>query len=118
MFDIVNRRLLRRLLYALVAAQIFLSAPVASAFASIASAGQEEHCAGMQHAQAGSEECPCCPEGESGTAACLSACAASLGAVSSPSFVSARAVHARVAQSPEVHLALAAEPPLNPPPIY
>jgi hypothetical protein len=100
----------------LVAAQVFLSAPVASAFAAMASADGGHHCAEMESA-AHMGDCPCCPEGDSGTAACLSACTASLGAIAVFSFVSPPAVHARAdlpLSSPRARLA---EPPLKPPPI-
>lgn len=118
MFSLVKRPLLRRWIYALVAAQIFMSVPMASAFASIASAGQDNHCAEMQHPGGQADQCPCCPEGASGTAACLSACTASLGAVTVFTFTSPPTVHARVAPVLQSHIAQAAEPPLKPPPIY
>lgn len=118
MFVVVKRPLLRKWIYAMVAAQIFMSVPVASAFASISSAGKDSHCAEMQQAGDQADHCLCCPDGESGTAACLSACSASLGAIAVFTFASSPAVHSRAVLPPQGHRAQAPEPPLKPPPIY
>jgi hypothetical protein len=119
----VNRRLSRRWIHLLVAAQILVSAPMASAFAAIASAGQDDHCAEMMGSGHGEnpamgDTCACCPDGASGVAGCLSACTASLGAIAVFSFASLPAVPVRVAQEPHLQRVLAAEPPIKPPPIY
>lgn len=120
MVGVVTHRPFRRWIYALVAAQAFVSAPMASAFAAIAYAGQESDCAEMMHASAseGRDACPCCPEGEYGIAGCLSACTASLGAVVVFAFEPPASLPARVDQGPVLQRAQAAEPPLDPPPIY
>ena len=59
MFDLVNRRHFRRILGLLVAAQVLLSAPMGSALASIATATDSTHCAGMMPAGDHSESFPC-----------------------------------------------------------
>jgi hypothetical protein len=91
---------------------------MASAFAAIASAGPEDHCAAMMYASAQDDSCPCCPDGESGVADCLSACTASLGAIVEFSFVYPCSGPARVTQAAIFQRIQAAEPPLKPPPIY
>jgi hypothetical protein len=116
MFDLVKRRHFRRIALALVAAQVLLSAPVGSALASIATA-DSAHCAGMMPAGDHSESCPCCPEGETGMAACLSACLASAGAIPSLVLPQSRSTLLPAVPLPPVHRADLADPPLNPPPI-
>jgi hypothetical protein len=101
----------------LVAAQVFLSAPVASALASVAASADTVHCAGMMPAGDRSDPCPCCPEGDMGTAACLSACTASAGVIQAFAIPQARATAVLAAPRPLVHRTDLADPPLKPPPI-
>ena len=117
MFDLVKRRHFRRIALALVAAQVLLSAPVGSALASIAAASDSTHCAGMMPAADHSESCPCCPDGETGMAACLSACLASAGAIPSLVLPQAGSTLLPTVPLPLVHRVDLADPPLNPPPI-
>jgi hypothetical protein len=112
----------RFLIHALVAAQIFLSAPVVAAMTSPAGTTTGTSMSGMpcddfMPATLDGEPCPCCPDGVDSAAACLSACAASVGATSEQLLplviVTSTAAFAPV----NVPVACAAEPPLKPPPI-
>ena len=120
MFSHVNRSLIRTLIYVLVAGQVLLSAPIASAMGQGAGTGvvaAEMPCAdSMPHAN-DSKPCPCCPDGTSNMAACLSACTASAAALPAPAVQAVKAVDL---QSPVVafpRIADLADPPLKPPPI-
>jgi len=118
MFDVVNRRFIRALVYVLVAGQVLLSAPVASAMGNGASAAVAEMpCADSLPQTDESNPCPCCPEGTSGVAACLSACTASVAAL--PTTVAQLKPTAAVPALAPVSLPAAdlSEPPLKPPPI-
>lgn len=118
MFSLVNRRLIRMLIYALVAGQMLLSAPIASAMSSGASAGTAEMpCAESMPQTDDSKPCPCCPDGTASVAACLSACAASVAALPAPAphIVRMVALPASVTALPK--FADLADPPLKPPPI-
>ncbi len=117
MFEVVNRRNLRKIVCLLVALQAFLSAPMGSAFAAMAGPADPANCEGMMTDTGAPDSCPCCPEGDMGTAACLSACAASAGAVQTLAVVQARAMV--VFAAPRVHADVATpdDAPLTPPPI-
>jgi hypothetical protein len=117
MLNLVIRRHFRRIVFLLVAAQVLLSAPVGSALASMAAAADSSHCAGMMPPGDHAESCPCCPDGETGTAACLSACMASAGAIAAFVLPRTHAAIVPAAPLPLVHRADLADPPLNPPPI-
>jgi hypothetical protein len=116
-FGRVSRRIVRRLSLLLVVLQLLLSAPLAGAYADIASAGQPDHCAGMMHAGDSADACSCCPDGIQGTAACLSACAASVGAITPLSFEFEPDVSPDPVSPVVIHRADRADPPLKPPPI-
>jgi hypothetical protein len=113
----VSRQLVRKLAWFLLALQLLLSAPLAAAYADIASADREDHCAGMTYAGDGGDPCPCCPDGVEGTAACLSACAASVGAITSISFEFGPDDRPAVLHPSAKHRADRSDPPLKPPPI-
>ena len=117
MFRIVNRRVLRTLIYVVVTAQILLSAPIATALArSGATSHAAAHCAGMMPSPDDSKPCPCCPDGAD-MAACLSACTATAGAVTVFAISTAPLVFA-VSRAPAFGREGAlADPPLKPPPI-
>jgi hypothetical protein len=117
MFNLVRRRHFRRIAFLLVAAQVLLSAPVGSALASITAAADPAHCAGMMPVGDHTESCPCCPDGETGTAACLSACMASAGAIPALLVPGTHAAIVPAAPLPFVQRADLADPPLSPPPI-
>jgi hypothetical protein len=116
---ILMSRYFRALIHVLIAAQILLSAPVVAAVTvdSAATSSASMPCADFMPAAADGEPCPCCPDGVENAAGCLSACMAMLGAISLATLPPASAMSARPATSLTVPLALAAEPPLKPPPI-
>ena len=118
MFSLVNRRFVRTLIYVLVAGQVLLSAPMASAMGHGAKAtAAEMPCAdSMPHADE-SKPCPCCPDGTASMAACLSACTASVAALPT---LETHIIKAAALPSPAatfLQIADLADPPLKPPPI-
>ena len=118
MFSLVNRRLIRTLIYVLVAGQALLSAPIASAMATGASAGAAEMPCAYSMTQADdSKPCPCCPDGTSSIAACLSACAVSVAALPAAAIHVVRSVALRAPAPAFPQIADLADPPLKPPPI-
>jgi hypothetical protein len=117
MFDIVNRRSFRKIAHLLVAAQVLLSAPMGTALAAMAGAADSAACEGMMHATDGSDPCPCCPEGDTNTAACLSACAASAGMVETIAAIQANSTIVLAAPRALGSLVSLADPPVTPPPI-
>ena len=122
MFGPVSRRILRKLVYVLVAGQLLLSAPVVDAATFVATststaAADAMPCGHEMPAPDHGKPCPCCPDGVTGMAACLSACVAMVGALSPDSQVPfLESGGAVVALAPHGALG-AAEPPLDPPPI-
>jgi hypothetical protein len=73
-------------------------------------------CAGSMPHPAGSDPCPCCPD-DPGSAACLGACSASVGAIASFGISIPRITFDRLPSPLLAPLALVADPPLKPPPI-
>jgi hypothetical protein len=119
MFSLVNRRFIRTLIYVLVAGQVLLSAPIASAMGGNApsAAAAEMPCADSMPQTDDSTPCPCCPDGTSSMAACLSACTGS--AATLPA-LAVNVVRPVALPSPAVafpQIADLADPPLKPPPI-
>jgi hypothetical protein len=118
MVDAVKRGFLRRIAVTLAAVQLLCAPPVAGALAAMTtSASDEAHCAEMMPAGDSRDDCPCCPEEGMSTAACLSNCLASVGAVPTFLLPQPRVIAARVPSRPVLHLASLADPPLKPPPI-
>ena len=118
MFSLVNRRFIRTLIYALVAGQALLSAPIASPMDDDANAGTAEMpCAGSMPQTDDSKPCPCCPDGTASIAACLSACAASVAALPAPAVHIVRMVALPAPVTAFPQFADLADPPLKPPPI-
>ena len=118
MFSPVNRRFIRALVYVLVAGQLLLSAPIASAFSSnTATAASEMPCADSMPQPDDSKPCPCCPEGTVGVAACLSACTGSIASIPSLEIRVSRAPLVEASPLATVPIAEFADPPLKPPPI-
>lgn len=118
MFSLVNRRFIRALLYVLVAGQILLSAPIASAFSSNTSAAASEMpCADSMPQPDDSKPCPCCPEGTVGVAACLAACTGSIANIPSLEIRVSRAPLVQASPFAANPVAEFADPPLKPPPI-
>ena len=126
MFAFVNRRIFRRMVFALVAAQALCAPPVAGAFAALAG-GAEAHCSDLMHSQSANylsthdpsvpEDCACCPERGMSTAACLSACSASVAALPVFQLPVSPAATIPARRDPVVSHDLLADPPLDPPPI-
>lgn len=118
MFVLVNRRLIRTLIYVLVAGQALLSAPIASAMGNGASAGAAEMlCADSMPQADDSKPCPCCPDGTASIAGCLSACAASVAALPAPAVQIVRMAAQPAPGTAFPQIADLADPPLKPPPI-
>lgn len=118
MFDAVNLRRVRSLIYVLVAGQLLLSAPIVTAMApSTSGSAAEMPCADSMQKSDDSKPCPCCPDGTASMAACLSACTA---AAATPPALSVQV--SQVITMPAIagdfsYLAELANPPLKPPPI-
>ena len=118
MFGTVNRRIARPFVHVLVAAQLLLSAPVVTAMAPVANAHSADMpCADSMPKADDSKPCPCCPDGTTSVAGCLSACTAVTAVPPTLSILasSATAMPAIVPASPS--FADWADPPLKPPPI-
>jgi hypothetical protein len=109
----VNPGLLRILVYVVITAQVLLSAPVISAI-SADNLSSSMPCAELMAET--EDPCPCCPD-DGGVAACLSACTASVGAVSSLYIQPTRVTGSDPQTVPPVFLTSTADPPLKPPPI-
>jgi hypothetical protein len=113
----VKRSLFRTLIYVLVGGQVLLSAPVIASASLTTASASEMPCADMMPQQGDSTPCPCCPDGVTSVAACLSACTASVAVISTlmlPQVVTAAAPEPAFLSAP---LPLSADPPLDPPPI-
>jgi len=117
MFVPVKNRLLRPLVYVLVAAQLLLSAPVVNAFAAGEPASaMAAACAGeMMHADHAGK-CPCCPDGMS-MSACLATCATAAAIAPVLLVTTVSVVTTLIADAPVAALVSLAAPPLKPPPI-
>lgn len=112
-----EHRILRRLAFLLIATQLLLSAPVASAYAAIAAGADGANCAEMMNAGDSAEPCPCCRDAALGVAACLGACTASVGFFVTFTLPPVRSGSEPAEIKPLIHRADLADPPLKPPPI-
>jgi hypothetical protein len=118
MFTLV-KRWKRILVQVLVVAQLLSAAPLASARPASKDADSMP-CAemmGMASAAADSRHCPCCPDGADSVAACLAACVAASGIISSLFVSLVRADPTRVSVPIATAHSRAFDPPLKPPPI-
>ncbi|MFO1505174.1 MAG: hypothetical protein U1F39_15410 [Steroidobacteraceae bacterium] len=118
----MKHRILRPLVYALVAVQLLLSVPVATAWAAEVTAqaptAQSMPCDDMNMPGEGhSEHCPCCPEGSTGAMDCQTACAASVGLFMVARFLLPSPVAVPTVEPLPVIFLPLADPPLKPPPI-
>jgi len=107
------------LIRVLVMAQLLTAAPLALAQPAPESAGAMP-CAEMMNmadGAAGTDECPCCPEGADSVAACLSACVAAAGMPPSFTLSLARAEKPRVCLPIVIAHSRVSDPPTKPPPI-
>jgi hypothetical protein len=112
----VFRRTFRPVAYALITAQLLLSAPMVNAFALLqgtATPPCAESMAGEKHVS----ECPCCPDGVQSMAGCLSACISAAAIAPSIASVAVSTAHVETRGFTAVPVAHLADPPLKPPPI-
>jgi hypothetical protein len=117
MFGLVKPRLLRPLVYILVAAQLLLSAPVVNAFAANEPASaMTAPCAGEMPAPDDGGKCPCCPDGVS-MSACLAICTAAAAVIPTGQVTTVSVVASVIADVPVTALVSLSDPPLKPPPI-
>ncbi len=117
MLGLVKTRLLRPLVYILVAAQLLLAPPVVSAFVSgDFGSAVVTPCAGEMPVAAESDPCPCCPDGIS-KAECLANCTAVVAAAPSLPLVTVCIVANVIAIAPVSGVVCLSDPPLKPPPI-
>ena len=112
--DSVNRHVFRRIVYGLVALQLLLAAPLASALAQGAGMGAATV---ATPAASESEPCDCCAENVPDFAACLITCGAAAAPPPTVMPVLSSFFTEPVPQAPFVSHAQGADPPLNPPPI-
>jgi hypothetical protein len=117
MFVAVKTRLLRPLVYVLVAAQLLLSAPVVSAFAaSKPASAMSAACASEMHVPGDASKCPCCPDMAS-MSACLATCTAAAAIMTAEPATTSPVVASAIAAAPVAALVSLSDPPLKPPPI-
>lgn len=111
------RRKFRPLVYLLVAMQLLLSAPMASALTKQALTQAAAIADTSAHGDHEADDCPCCPDNVTTSLDCLAACAP-VGAF--PASVFLLSIHSTVplavAPTPVIYTPLA-DPPLKPPPI-
>jgi hypothetical protein len=118
MFDTVNRRIVRPLIYVLVATQLLLSAPIATAMASaVGTSAADMPCADSMPAPDDSKPCPCCPDGTTSMAGCLSACTAGAALLPTLGIQFSQVAEMPVIAPASSSFADLADPPLKPPPI-
>jgi len=112
------KRWFKTLVHGLVAGQVLLSAPVVNAMNPVShpSGGMEMPCTDPVPT-ADRDSCPCCEDGTSSMAACLSACTAMAAVVSSLRIPAVMKSATFLFDDALVHLAHASDPPLKPPPI-
>ena len=116
MFGAVLRRCHRPLIYALVAAQLLLSAPVVTSVEKMAQGGTMP-CADSMSGETQSPDCPCCPAGVQSLAGCLSACLTTAAIAPTLEFAGAPAGHIEMRGFTAVRVAYLVDPPVKPPPI-
>jgi hypothetical protein len=113
----VHKRLLKPLVYLVVAAQLLLAVP-AMAYVPAATAESASMPCDEMPGMGGGDDCPCCPEGVDSMKDCLVSCM--LAAVAAPSAeIVARVIApaSRVDSTLFTPLVSLADPPLKPPPI-
>lgn len=117
MFAAVKTRLLRPLVYVLVAAQLLLSAPVVTAFsANEPDRAMTTPCTGEMPEPDDAGKCPCCPDGVS-MSACLATCTSAAAVTPTSQVTTASVVASAIADAPVTALVSHSDPPLKPPPI-
>lgn len=120
-FGAVKFRRVRPLVYVLVALQLLLSVPMASAWAAGVAAeaetAQSMPCDDTMPPEHHSKHCPCCPDGAVDSLDCQAACAASVAALPGMHFVLSNSAAIPSLEPQPVNFLLLADPPLKPPPI-
>jgi hypothetical protein len=113
----VHKRLLKPLVYLLVAAQLLLAVPAMASAQSVTAESASIPCDEMPGMGEG-DECPCCPDGVDSMKDCLVSCM--LAAVAAPSTgvsTHVTAPNVRVDSTIFAPLVSPSDPPLKPPPI-
>jgi hypothetical protein len=114
----MKRRLFRSLVHVLIVAQALSFAPGAATLASEQSGTNAAmDCADMVPGAGTSESCPCCPDGVMDATACLSACSATVGAISTFLLPVANSASDPIVTATFLPRARTSDPPLKPPPI-
>jgi hypothetical protein len=117
MVRLMKRRLFRSLVHVLIAAQALSFAPGTATLASGQSGTNAAmDCADMVGAGT-SEPCPCCPDGVMDATACLSACSATVGAISTFLLPVANPASDPIVNATFLPRDRTSDPPLKPPPI-
>lgn len=119
--ELMRPRKIRPLVYVLVALQLLLSVPMASAWATGVTAGAETAqsmpCDDEMPPEHHSKHCPCCPDGAVDSLDCQAACAASIAALPGMHFVLSNSAAIPTLEPQPVNFLPLADPPLKPPPI-
>jgi hypothetical protein len=115
MFPNAMHRLFRPIAFALIAAQLLLSAPLVNALESLTSGSTP--CAEIMSGGDHHAGCPCCPDGVTSMAGCLAACTAAVGIMSTSHDRATRVLDAAPVAASFEPTARTSEPPLKPPPI-
>jgi hypothetical protein len=115
MVGTVFRRILRPVAYALIAAQLLLSAPMVRAFTLLQ--GEATPCAESMAGEKHVSECPCCPDGVQSMAGCLTACISAAAIAPSMASVAVSTAQVEMRSFTAAPVAYLADPPLKPPPI-
>lgn len=116
-FHRVHKRLLKPLVYLVVAAQLLLAVPAMAVAQGVSAESTSMPCDEMPGMGEG-DDCPCCPDGVDSMKDCLVSCM--LAAVATPNAgIPSRAIAPalRVESAPFVPRASLSDPPLKPPPI-
>jgi hypothetical protein len=109
--------MLRPLVFLLVAVQLLLSAPMASALTRDALTQASSTAAASAHSDHNADDCPCCPDDVTSGLDCLAACGSAV-ALPVPLFLLAfhSTASFSAASKPLIYTPLS-DPPLKPPPI-
>jgi hypothetical protein len=117
----VKRRTFRPFVYALVAAQLLLSVPMAQAGVTAVSSETDSiqalPCDEMPSTEQHAKHCPCCPDGATDTMDCQNVCATSVAVVYIARFFLSDSAVGPIAEPLLVIFQPLADPPLKPPPI-
>jgi hypothetical protein len=111
-------RLLCTLVYVLIAAQAMAFSPMTPELTRAqADPGSQMACGDAMPAGGDSDPCPCCPDGVMDAAACLSACTAMVGAISTFAAFVPGSASEPIIDATTLPRLTNSDPPLDPPPI-